>query len=276
LVRFLEDHIESVHKKVKNYLCDLCGHACYKQKAIELHILNCHLPKNVKCPQCDFTTITKERLNLHIKNIHEEPSGSSKKYQCPVEHCKKILKKKSTYDSHLQRVHHREENKVKCDHPECTKLFYSQKEMGHHFERVHSPRNEICDACGGRFGSAEALRKHFIALHREKKFACEFCGDKFVIKSRLQMHIKRNHTFEKNIKCTEPNCEAAFYKNTDLVQHISKVHRGIRFNCQVPGCLSSLSRRDAYINHLKSHKELTRAEFDELFEKLNKFCREMK
>jgi KRAB domain-containing zinc finger protein len=138
LVRFLEDHIENIHKGVKNYLCDLCGHACYKQKAIELHILNCHLPKNVKCPQCDFTTITKERLNLHIKNIHEEPTGSKKNFQCRVENCKKILKSKSYYDGHMMRIHNRcNEKKFKCSDPQCSRTFFTNTELQKHFNRIH-------------------------------------------------------------------------------------------------------------------------------------------
>lgn len=102
------------------------------------------------------------------------------------------------------------------------------------------------------------------------------CGEKYATRTRLKNHINRKHTFVKNYKCTEPDCEAEFYGSSALKRHTIKVHRGIRFNCQVPGCASSLSRRDAYLNHLKSHRELSKAEHDELINKLNDFCHENK
>jgi uncharacterized Zn-finger protein len=84
------------------------------------------------------------------------------------------------------------------------------------------------------------------------------------------LHIKRYHTFEKDFKCTE--CDAAFYAKSNLEYHVKSKHDGIKFVCGVPGCKSSLSRKDAYLNHLKSHKELTKEEMKELHIKLDEFC----
>lgn len=91
----------------------------------------------------------------------------------------------------------------------------------------------------------------------------------------MNLHIRRYHTFEKTCKCTEPDCDLMFYAMKDVRRHVIVHHRGIRFECQVPECKSSLGRRDAYINHLRTHKELNKEEFDELYKKLNKFCEEV-
>lgn len=144
LVRFLDDHILNVHRRVKNFLCDLCDFSAYGRDQFRFHFLNCHLPKNVKCPKCEFTTINNERLKNHTKNMHGEqvPIESELNtnymgyWQCPYEECKKILKKKPNLDTHIKRVH-QGENKFKCDDPNCTKLFYARNEMLRHYLRIH-------------------------------------------------------------------------------------------------------------------------------------------
>lgn len=111
-------------------------------------------------------------------------------------------------------------------------------------------------------------------MHGDNIFDCTYCEKKFNTKTKLNDHIKRYHTFEKNYKCSELNCDAAFYDSQNLKRHIRTIHQGLRFECQVPGCKSSLSRRDAYVAHLKYHKELSKNQYDELYNKLKVFCAE--
>jgi hypothetical protein len=58
-----------------------------------------------------------------------------------------------------------------------------------------------------------------------------------------------------------------------LDHHIASKHLGIRYRCGVVGCNSTLSRKDAYITHLKSHT-LTENEKKDLLEKLEKFIKQ--
>jgi KRAB domain-containing zinc finger protein len=94
------------------------------------------------------------------------------------------------------------------------------------------------------------LKKHKV-LHEEYKFVCSYCSGKFRHASLLAIHIKINHTHIKDFVCDQ--CSASYHKRPALNHHIALVHMGIRYQCQVSGCTSSLSRKDAYVTHLKSH-----------------------
>jgi uncharacterized Zn-finger protein len=105
-------------------------------------------------------------------------------------------------------------------------------------------------------------------MHEEYKFVCDYCSQKFRSRTSLSQHVKRNHTFIKDFKCDQ--CEKAYYERTILKHHIALVHLGIRYQCQVAGCTASLSRKDAYMTHLKSHN-LDESEMKVLIQKCKEF-----
>lgn len=112
------------------------------------------------------------------------------------------------------------------------------------------------------------LKKHK-TLHEEFKFLCKFCNLKFRSNNILMNHIKRKHTFQKDYKCD--TCGENFFRSPDLSHHIALIHLGIRYKCGVPGCTSTLTRKDAYLTHLKSHTTLTEDEKKDLLIKLKEF-----
>lgn len=111
-----------------------------------------------------------------------------------------------------------------------------------------------------------------LAVHSERRFHCTYCNAEYSSKNHLNAHIRQNHTFEKNIKCNEPGCNASFYSHGSRSRHIARAHRGIVYNCQVPGCKSVLIRRDSYVLHLKNHKDLTKDQLAEMMMNLKNFC----
>lgn len=146
--------------------------------------------------------------------------------------------------------------------------------MINHFKSIHAPKDVICHVCGKGFGTESCLKIHVQHQHAEKLLQCNYCDTKFHAKHPLKIHIKRYHTFEKDYKCDEPNCSEEFYRPQDLYRHVISKHRNIKFKCQVPGCVSSLGRKDAYVNHLRSHKELSKDEMEEMMKKLKQFIAE--
>jgi uncharacterized Zn-finger protein len=129
------------------------------------------------------------------------------------------------------------------------------------------PRDFICETCGAGFGCEIYLKRHKVT-HGELKFICSYCGRKHKRSSELLNHIKRTHKLIKNHKCNQ--CEKAYFDPKCLKHHIALVHMGIRYQCQVQGCTSSLSRKDAYVTHLKSHN-LNESEMKDLMQKCEKF-----
>lgn len=56
----------------------------------------------------------------------------------------------------------------------------------------------------------------------------------------------------------------------------SYTHRGIKFNCYVPGCATSVSRRDALVSHMKAKHQLTSEEREIFMEKLKVYTASVK
>lgn len=112
------------------------------------------------------------------------------------------------------------------------------------------------------------LMKHK-TIHEEYKFICEFCNLKCRTRGVLNIHIKRKHTFQKDHKCDL--CGHQFFRLAELSHHVALEHLGIRYECGVAGCNSTLSRKDAYLTHLKSHTNLTEEDKKELMRKLKEF-----
>ncbi|KAG5667403.1 hypothetical protein PVAND_015384 [Polypedilum vanderplanki] len=271
-VRCLDTHIANIHLGERYFFCDLCTFSSYKKKPLEQHMMSNHLPKSVKCSLCDFATISLDRLKKHIRNQHEvrEPPME---FPCTVPECGKAFRNKFNLLCHVKRCHEGEV-KFPCPDPECTKQFFTKSEQKIHFQNSHGPKNVVCDECGSSFSSVAMLRKHS-TLHQEYQYPCTFpnCGIKYRNSTQLKNHMNRIHLDKKDYECEE--CGAAFYTARDLDRHIVSKHLGIKFVCEVPGCSSTLSRRDAYLSHLKSHSGLSEEHRRELIKNCNDFCIKM-
>lgn len=130
----LDDHIANIHKKEKNFFCDLCSFAAYRKTSIEYHILHNHCTvKSFNCSLCNFSTVTKQRLKVHIGNIHEIAHET---FPCKYAECEKTFTKKCNLDYHVKRCHEGE-HRFPCEHPGCDKVFYTRQERKTHFGNQH-------------------------------------------------------------------------------------------------------------------------------------------
>merc|ERR1711874_838565 len=78
---------------------------------------------------------------------------------------------------------------------------------------------------------------------------CEHCDKWFRTKGELSQHVSRIHSGIKNNKCVY--CEAEFYKDSDLKQHVNK-HTGERpFLCSFEECRKSFGYKTALTRHYK-------------------------
>lgn len=116
----IQKHIEAIHKKIRNYFCDLCGFSGYQRQYLINHMRQSHLVKQISCELCEFVTITKGRLNLHMKNKH-----MSRDAALTCLHCNRVFCTKAYLQEHIERKH---QNKKEATCSICERDFFSQAE----------------------------------------------------------------------------------------------------------------------------------------------------
>jgi hypothetical protein len=222
-----------------------------------------HGERTLSCKTCGWTTNTKSKMKLHRECIR------TKNIVCPFDGCRAVFDSKYILKGHIKRLHEGSMD-FPCEHPDCKKSFYTKSERRTHTENCHGPRNIICDTCGRTFGNLTMLKLHNKNMHTETNFGCSYCDMNFTTSSSVNKHIKRVHERIKDHQCNQ--CNAMFYERSGLSNHIAVVHKGIRYKCQVPGCASSLARKDIYMFHLKQkHNNLDKSEMDGILRKCKEF-----
>ena len=74
----LKKHVDIVHKKIKNTLCDLCDYKTYSLFNLRLHMSNVHDKKSLEtiCKCCGVKTMS---IDNHMKTYHIEVYVEMKK-----------------------------------------------------------------------------------------------------------------------------------------------------------------------------------------------------
>ena len=72
----LNQHIKSVHLKIKCCKCDRCDYECSEKGSLNRHINSVHLKlRDFKCDRCDYECRTKGHLTNHINSVHLKLKG---------------------------------------------------------------------------------------------------------------------------------------------------------------------------------------------------------
>ena len=109
----------------------------------------------------------------------------------------------------------------------------------------------ICDCCGFRFGIKNTFKLHMLG-HLPSSFLCSECGKKFVNVGNLNNHQKL-HEGILNEVCKL--CNKGYATKCGLNDHIIRNHFA-KLNCELTGCSSISSSKQAYKKHLKTmHKK---------------------
>ena len=85
---------------------------------------------------------------------------------------------------------------------------------------------------------------------------CLLCDSIFTGPTRkvsLERHLL-SHTREKPYTCTEPNCDKAYHRNSELLRHVRTSHLGLRpFTCTE--CSRKFQSVTTLNNHMASHSD---------------------
>ena len=161
--KLLKLHIKTVHDKIKDYNCDLCGKLFSTRSSLKNHIRIVHEGcKDYKCERCEKAFGTIQELKFHVKVIHEGFKGDHK---CSL----------------------------------CEKTFLSALRLTKHVKITHEGLRPFgCDLCGKRFTKKDSVSIHIDTVHKGlKKYQCKFCPAAYGQTGDLNRHIKRCHSQEK-------------------------------------------------------------------------------
>lgn len=148
-------HINSFHKKIKKYECDICGNHFSCKRVITNHLRGVHMKERIfECNQCAKKFSTDSALYMH-KKIHE--------------------------------------NVFKCVCQVCDRRFRSMSKLKIHMTMHTKEKNYFCEICQRGFAVRNNLTKHMLTHSKLFNFKCDKCS--YVANQRryLAEHIKRSH-----------------------------------------------------------------------------------
>ena len=236
----LKKHIRNVHLKIKNFKCDICGHACSKQSDLSSR-MNSHIDKSLKarnfqCQECDWRAVTASQLRVHMK-MHIKTLA----YKCL--HCAKQFKCEYYLERHKRHLHDRTGETFQC--LQCPKSFTRKEYLNKHMKLHKFGRAFKCQTCGVAFVHFGSLKEHIKCRHEGKKRkgkTCAVCGKSVThFKTHMMSHIK-----EKPFECAR--CWKRFLTEKRLKLHY-RVHLDVKpYFCK--GCDVGFARREYYCLHM--------------------------
>ncbi|EAT39677.1 AAEL008544-PA [Aedes aegypti] len=171
--------------------CDLCGKSFKTRTNLRLHIDSLHEKKpNYICEICS-KPFARRWMFLEHQLSHEYTEEQLKK-QCPI--CKRWQKNLRYWKKHMGR--HRSEGQHKCD--ECDHVSINLAALKVHVERRHLNNTScVCDLCGKVYSHPVTLKEHVANAHTgEPLYKCLFCEMKFFSNATMYSHRKKAHPQE--------------------------------------------------------------------------------
>ena len=108
----------------------------------------------------------------------------------------------------------------------CDKVLDSAHELTNHHQATHNIL--YCSFCSKAFNNPLSLSRHEYE-HQHRSLKCPKCASTFTFESQLKAH-QFAHRTQPSFFCVYPNCDKAFFFETDLTQH-SKRHNEKWYQC---------------------------------------------
>lgn len=235
-------HMKSIHEKIPNYTCDICGKGFYVKYKLNVHVKSHSNQKCFKCSICFDSFTDASACERHVK-LHNDSTVN--KFKCPQ--CPSYLISEDSLKNHIF-LRHTEAKTFSCDF--CQKLFSCKSRCNDHIKLTHHQvRNHVCDLCGKAFSSKPILRVHVNSHNGIKAFECHICNRTFAHHSTLKNHIER-HSNEKNFLCSQ--CGGSFYSDRTLRFHIASAHTLDKPH-PCPHCDKKFVAKYQLRNHINQH-----------------------
>lgn len=183
----LQRHIKAIHKKERDYFCDVCHKGFQKPEHLIQHLAAVHLKqKNHVCTICNRKFSAKSDLQVHYNGMH----GGKPKIQC--EKCERTFALRMNYKRHMKS---HEKFPFSCKSVSCRQMFKTEKAVGKHVSKVHTnPKiTYCCNECEKIYNSRQGLVSHMETNHRGLRFQCHCCEKEYTAKHLLKHHLLKHH-----------------------------------------------------------------------------------
>jgi Zinc finger, C2H2 type len=77
----LRCHIDAIHLKKKDHVCQICGKAFSRDKTLRQHLMYHVNERNIVCEVCGFKTVNRPKMTRHMKSHTGERNYEVKSYQ---------------------------------------------------------------------------------------------------------------------------------------------------------------------------------------------------
>lgn len=163
----LTKHLKSVHNigeeidENKDNKCYICNNdKCYSSKnKLKRHIDTIHNKKQeVMCDMCEKKFASKDSLNSHIKLVHEK----SQVVNCLT--CNKVFSCNASLEAHIKTVHNKS-TYVECNL--CDKKYTTKRGLDNHINKIHEGKIEKveCEICKKTLDQKN-LKYHMFSKHK--------------------------------------------------------------------------------------------------------------
>lgn len=187
----LKKHINSVHKKVRDYRCDVCAKWFDKKHSLQDHLAWAHLKEeNHVCTICNKKFAAKPNLKRHYDRVHNA------KEQIKCKKCERKFTRIGSYHKHLKR---HETYPFACTRLECRKMFITEQARDTHVSFYHTNRKGYltktypCDQCDKVYRGRDKLDIHVRTQHLGLRHECHFCGKQYLERQSLIVHLFKHH-----------------------------------------------------------------------------------
>ncbi|XP_076269057.1 uncharacterized protein LOC143201713 isoform X1 [Rhynchophorus ferrugineus] len=134
--RRLRSHMDSVHKKLKPFLCNYCGYKGSSRASLKMHIRSHTGEKPFSCDQCSYSTSDHNSLRRHkLRHTGQKP------YKCS--YCSYACIQSSTYKVHLKTKHPGMEKDLMFTCPMCQFRSVNKEMYNTHLITVHKEKSPV-------------------------------------------------------------------------------------------------------------------------------------
>lgn len=245
----LSSHLSFYHHKEKQFPCTVEG--CEKRYTLKQHLkrhLEIHKVKSAAQYIC-------KENGCHLQFSHEcllaNHMNTHRRYECPVDGCGQIFKKKDLLKSHG--YSHSNIYPFKCNIVKngklCDKAYITRTRLKRHLKSHEGYKCSVED-CDVVCDTWTELRTHLSIQHKNS------------IAKQLKPSVL--------INCSYEGCPNTFKWKKNLVAHIKYVHEGLSFKCQL--CSKVLSTKQKLKLHYQAEhyvKQITDEECMQIIKSKN-------
>jgi KRAB domain-containing zinc finger protein len=225
-----------------NKMCPDCNFIARKPILLKMHINSVHLKlKDQICDMCSFRTARKANLDLHVKRMHSEKGESAKSADDEMEvineivcdKCDKTFSTGAGLKTHIGMMH-RHQHVLNHGCMKCDLAFSTGTGLKTHIGMMHGHQHvlNVCQHCGHISKTSSQLKNHIKAIHlKTQDNKCDHCDFKTVRKESLTDHMRRMHSEKGELNEEDPleaehhSCEQCHFTSTTV--HALKVHTGL-------------------------------------------------